>query len=233
MNVCCILAGLLAAMAQAPVQSPAPDAYRQTYQILLRGAPAGSETVSETKDASGNLVSASEHEMLVSDGLETKRVAFVTEMVLASGSRELLRYRMQFLTGESRDSCEVTVHGKQIDRTLIRGSRRSESSTPLKPGMVLLEANVYHLYEFLAGRYDLKKGGRQIFQAYLPPVGADIPATLTWLEDGEADTPRGKIAVRSFKFELAAISGGIFTVDAAGRLVRLVNPGQELEVVRQ
>ncbi len=216
--------------AQAPAGAPS---YTQTYEVILRGQPAGTETVSERTDKNGNLVSSSEHDIQVSDGLETKRVAFTTELILAKGSRAPVRYEMQYSSGESHDSCLVTVAGNLLVRTLIRGSRKSETSTPMQPSMVLLESNVYHLYEQLVTKYDAKRGGRQIFQAYLPPVGSDIPAALTLLSDEDVTTPAGVVRARNFKFEFVGLTNALLSVDKAGRLVRFYNPDQQLEVIRK
>jgi len=218
---------------QAGQVSAAAPSYTQTYQVILRGQPAGTEIVSERTDKNGNLVSSSEHDILVSDGLETKRVAFTTELILAKGSRTPVRYEMRYTSGESHDSCLVTVAGNQLVRTLIRGSRKSETATPLQPAMVIVESNVYHLYEQLVRKYDAKKGGRQIFQAYLPPVGADIPSALTLLGEEDVATPAGMIRARNFKFEFVGLTNALLSVDKSGRLLRFFNPEQELEVLRK
>jgi hypothetical protein len=221
---------LLLQAGQAPEGAPS---YTQTYEVMLRGQPAGTETVSERTDKNGNLVSTSEHDILVSDGLETKRVAFTTELILAKGSQAPVRYEMRYTSGESHDSCLVTVAGNQLVRTLIRGSRKSEKAVPLQPSMVLLESNVYHLYEQLVRKYDAKRGGRQMFQAYLPPVGSDIPAALTLLSDEDVTTPAGVVRARNFKFEFVGLTNALLSVDKAGRLVRFYNPDQQLEVLRK
>ncbi|NWG13631.1 MAG: hypothetical protein HXY20_08865 [Acidobacteria bacterium] len=225
-----ILFSLMVGAGQVPSGAPSSA---QTFEIFMKGEPVGTEVVTETTDKDGNIVSRSEHEMLVSDGLEVKRVAFNTELVLAKGSLQPIRYKLQYTSGQSHDSCEVTSNGKQLTRILLRGNRKSEASTPLVPGMVVLESNVYHLYEYLVRQYDRKKGGRQMFQAYLPPVGAEVPAALTRMEDSKLDLPGGPVPVANFRYEFVALLNGLLSVDASGRLVRLVSPGQELEVRRR
>jgi hypothetical protein len=215
---------------QAPAGAPS---YTQTYEVILRGQPAGTEVVSERTDKDGNLVSSSEHDILVSDGLETKRIAFTTELVLARRSQAPVRYEMRYTSGESHDSCLVTVAGSQFVRTLIRGSRKSEMATPLDPSMVILESNVYHLYDLLVQKYDAKKGGRQIFRAYLPPVGSAIPAALSLLGEEDVTTPAGTLRVRNFKFEFVGLSNALLSVDKSGRLVRFYSPDQQVEVIRK
>jgi hypothetical protein len=215
---------------QVPVSAPS---YAQTYEVFLRGQLAGTEVVSERTDKNGNLISSSEHDLLVSDGLETKRVAFTTELTLAKGSRAPVRYELRYTSGESHDSCVVTTAGNLLVRTLIRGSRKSEATTTMQPAMVIVESNVYHLYEQLVRKYDVKRGGRQILQAYLPPVGADIPAALTLLGEEDVATPAGMIRARNFKFEFVGLANALLSVDKSGRLIRFANPELELEVIRK
>ena len=216
---------------QQKVPASAPPT--RTFQIFLKGEAAGTEVVSESTDKDGNLVLRSEHEMLVSDGLEIKRVAFTTAAVLAKESLQPLHYRMQYTSGASHDSCEVKANGRQLTRILTRGSRTSETSTTITPGTVLLESNVYYLYEYLVRQYDAKKGGRQMFQAYLPPVGAEVPAALTRMQDSSLETPGGSVPVHNFRFEFVALANAVLSVDTAGRLVRFVNPTQEVEIRRK
>lgn len=223
----------MALLLQAGQEGAAAPSYTQAYEVMLRGQPAGTEVVSERTDKKGNLVSSSEHEILVNDGLEVKRASFSTELVLAKGTGTPVRYELRYTSGESHDSCVVEVAGNQLVRTLVRGSRKSETATPLQPGMVILESNVYHLYEQIVRKYDAKKGGRQVFQAYLPPVGSDIPAALTLLGEEDIATPAGVIRTRKFNFEFVGLTNAILSVDKSGRLVRFLNPQQDLAVLRK
>ena len=225
---------LLSFIAWTPMQRvPASSLGTQTFQIIIKGEAAGTEVVTESTDKDGNILLRSDHEMLLSDGLEVKRVAFSTESVFEAKSLQPLYYKLQYSSGDSHDSCEVKASGKELTRVLTRGNRTSETKTQILAGTVLLEPNVYYLYEFLVRQYDTKKGGRQLFQAYLPPVGAEVPAALTQLENSSIDAPGGAVTVRNFRYEFVALSGGVLSVDERGKLVRLSNPAQELEVLRK
>ncbi len=85
------------------------SAYSQSYAIIIRGALAGNETVSEKRDVGGDLISTSEHEMLVSDGLETKRMTFATRMVLSKKTGIPSAYSYWYTSGNTGDSYEVTI----------------------------------------------------------------------------------------------------------------------------
>lgn len=104
---------------------------------------------------------------------------------------------------------------------------------PLGDGVLLFDFNVYHHYEFLARKYDFKKGGRQTFRGYVPVVGGEISLALTRLEDSDLEAGKESIAIRSFKIEFVGVSTGTFSIDKAGRLVRVVLRDRDLEVVRK
>ena len=216
-----------------PEVAPARDneSYAQTYLILIKGSAAGNERTSETT-AKDEIVSTSEHEMLITDGLETKRMTFSTKMVLSKANSALLSYSCKY-SGASGDSYDVVVRDNQITRTLKRGDRTNEATTALQANTVLVDFNVYHHYDYLARRYDSKKGGRQLFSNYVPVIGTDIQLALTFLGNDSLDFGKGTVPVRSFKVEFVGIWAGTLSVDKDGRLVRLLVPAQDLEVIRQ
>ena len=62
-----LFAGLVEARDEAPV-------YSQSYVILIKGAVAGRETVTERIGDGGKTIATSEHEIFITDGLEIKRI---------------------------------------------------------------------------------------------------------------------------------------------------------------
>ena len=211
----------------------APSSYSESYTILIKGVVAGTENVTEKTNANGEIVSSSEHEMLVRDGLESKRMAFSTRMVLSKSTGMPSSYSYWYTLGNTGDSYEVTIKNGQITRVLNRGGRSSEVKVPLQPDMVFLDFNVYHQYDYLIRRYDAKKGGRQTFPDFLPLIGNDVPVALTYIGDDKLDLKIGTLPIRNFQVEFVGMWGGTLSVDKNGRLVRLVIPSQELEVVRR
>lgn len=215
------------------IQLAQAGSYSQAYSILIKGALAGAEVVSERIDEQGNTVSSSEHEIFISDGLETKRMAFTTSLVLAKGTFSPLQYKFQYTSGELRDSCEVTVKGGDIKRILNRAGHTSEVTTRSKPGFVILDFSVYHQYDWIVRRYDLKKGGRQSFANFIPLIGGDVPLALTLLPDSTLNVGGAQIALRNFKVDVGALWTGMVSTDKNNRLVRLAIPAQDLEVIRK
>lgn len=208
-------------------------AYSESYAIILKGDFAGTETVTEKPDADGNLVSTSQHDVLVTDGLETKRMSFATRMILDKNSGIPSSYSYWYTSGDSGDSYDVTIQDSQIIRILNRGGRTSEVTVPLDPGMVFVDFNVYHQYDYLVRRYDFKKKGRQTFSNFIPVIGADIPVALTYLGEESLPLATGMLPVRKLRVEFVGILSGTLLVGNDGRLVRLTVPSQDLEVVRR
>ncbi len=223
---------LLAAMVCG--ESPAASNYSESYAIIINRSIAGTEIVTEKADPSGNIVSTSEHEMLVNEGTETKSMKFSTRMVLAKGTGVPMSYSYWYTSGGTGDSYEVTIANGQITRVLNRGGRTSDMTVPFEPNMVFVDFNVYHQYDYLVRRYDLKKGGRQTFANFIPVIANDIPIALTFMGDGKIPLKTGgSLDVRQYKTEFVGIWSGTLTTTKDGRLVRLLIPAQDLEVVRR
>jgi len=215
-------------MAREPESS-----YVQSYVIIIKGEAAGTETVSEKYGNAGELVSTSEHEMYVTDKLETKRMAFSTKMVLSKASFIPISYDYRYTTGDSGDSYNAVIKEGHVTRTLNKGGRSSEVTVPLAPNMVILDYNVYHQYDYLIHRYDAKKGGRQLFADFIPIIGNDIKLAVTFLGDEKLESDKINLPVRKYRVEFVDIWSGMLWMDKNGRLVRLVVPAQDLQVVRK
>jgi hypothetical protein len=217
--------------AAASAQS-APSGYSQSYVLFMKGAPAGIERVTERTSDSGDLVSESDHEINMTDGLETKSMAFSTKLVLAKGAWTPKFYSYRYKTGDNPDGYEVTVQNGRIRRVLTRGGSTNEVEVAAPLNLVIVDFNVYHHYDYLIRRYDFKLGGRQVFADFVPLIGTDIAVALTFLGDADLTHSRGTVPTRNFKIDFVGVWGGSLFVDKEGRLVRLQIPAQDLEVVR-
>lgn len=228
------MALLLVLFVSCVVRGNAREAtYSESYTIIIKGAVAGSETVTEKTESGGEVVATSEHDMLVTDGLETKRMKFSTRMALSKKTGIPSSYSCWYTSGSTGDSYEVAIKDGQITRILNRSGRTSDITVPLEPDMVFLDFNVYHQYDYVVRRYDFRKKGRQTFADFIPVIGNDIPIALTYIGDSSIDRKTGALSVRNLRIDFVGIWSGIISVDKEGRLVRLVIPFQDLEVVRR
>jgi hypothetical protein len=207
--------------------------YSQSYAILINGDPSGSETVLEKNGSDGTRICTSDHEIFVSDGIQTNRMAFTTKMVFSKSTGRLEFYNYRYTTGDTGDSYDVVIKDDQITRTLNRGGHTSEVSVPFLPNMVILDFNVYHQYDYLIRKYDMKKRGRQLFANFIPVIGSDIPLAITFLDNEKLKNANGTLDVNNFRIECVGIWTGSVSMDSAGRLVRLDIPSQQLQVIRK
>jgi hypothetical protein len=207
--------------------------YSVTYTILIKDSVAGTEKVTETIDEAGDRISISEHDILVTDGLQTKRMTFSTKMVLSEKSLNPKSYSYRYNSEDGGDSYDVVIKKEQATRTLRRGDRVSEATVPWRPDMVILDFSVYHHYDYLLRKYDKNKGGRQVFADYVPLLGNDIPIAVTFLGDSTLELAKGKLPVKSYRIEFVGIWSGTLSADKNGRLIRVLIPNQDLEVVRK
>jgi len=210
-----------------------PAGYSQTYAIFIKGAFSGTETVTESLDSNGNPTINSEHEILVSDGLETRRMAFVTTMILSEKDASPLRYSYRYTSGSSRDSYEVNIKNGTATCVVIRAGNKSETTRTFQGNEIILDFNVYYQYKFLARNYDYKTAGQQTFADYIPLIGDTIPVMLEFLGNGILDSEKGSVPVRNFKVSFPGIGNGNFSIDESGHLVRLLMPAQDLEVLKK
>lgn len=226
-----ILAFCVAAAAAGAAEEKSE--YSQTYVIFLDGSRAGKEVVAENPDEKGDRIVESENEIYVSDGMETKRMAFTTRLARDRKTLKPKSYSYQYRTGDTGDSCEVVIEGDTITRTLRRGGETSVVTGIFKPDTVILDFNVFYLYGSLARKYDAHKGGRQVYSGFIPVIGNDIPTALTYLGESQLLLARGNLAIRNYKIEYVGLRNGTLSVDSGGELVRLTMPDQKLEVIRE
>lgn len=231
MNLLFALPLCLAALLQTVAVDENPS-YSQNYTIFIKGAAAGTETVTESAGEGGSVVAKSQHELYLTDGMGTRRMEFETVTVTAGDSPVPSRYSCRYTSGRG-DSYEVTVDHGRIRRIMSRNGQSSEANTAVLPGTIFLDFDIFHQYDNVARIYDFEAGGRQVFQDYIPVLGRTIALAVTRLPDSDLQYEGGSLPVRNFRVEFVGLRSGTFATDGKGRLVRLLMPSQELEVVRQ
>ena len=85
---------------------------------------------------------ASEHELLVNDGLSVIRMAFSTRMVFSRGARNLQTYACWYKTSQndsSGDSYDVSVNNGRITQILTRNGQSTEVTELFTPNMMIVD----------------------------------------------------------------------------------------------
>ena len=228
-----ILAVFFFVLSGLALSAAADDPYKQTYVILINGEKAGTEAVTEEKDGSGNVISMSEHELLLDEGGAKNRMVFSTKMVLSKGAKNIKTYVCRYKTGDTGDSYEVSIQNDQITRVLTRNGQPGVVRAPFTPNMVVVDFNVYHQYEYLLRRYDRRKKGIQTFANFIPIIGNDIPMKITLIGDETLIFGEKTVEASRFIVELADINTLTLFADKDNRLVFLENTAQGLKVIRE
>jgi hypothetical protein len=207
--------------------------YTQRYAIFIDGALSGHENVKEKLNDAGQMVSTSDHDLKVIDGLAFKHMAFTTRMVFAKNSLDPVSYSYQYTEGDTGDSYDVIIEDSKIKRRLRKGGRTSEATAPFTPETIILDYNVYHHFDYLIRKYNKKKGGRQTFSDFIPIIGLDIPVYVTFMEDSSLKFDNKNIEAKGYRVELAGIETLTLFTDKEGRLIQLQMPSQKIEVLRE
>jgi hypothetical protein len=225
---------LIISLAIVPVLHAENSAeYEQKYAILINGILSGHEQVKEKINEAGQMVSTSEHEMIISDGLAAKRMAFSTRMIFEKNSVDPVFYSYQYTEGNTGDSYDVTIKDLKITRILRRGGRTSEVTATVTPETIILDYNVYHQYDYLIRKYDKKKKGAQTFSDFLPIIGLDVSVSLTYQDDSNLKFGDKEVPVKNYHVEFVGIGAMTLSADKSGRMVRLQIPSQGIEVIRE
>jgi hypothetical protein len=110
----------------------------------------------------------------------------------------------------------------------VEGARPyTQQFTFNSPMVVILDDNMYHQYQVLAGLYDAGKGGAQTFTVLVPQELT--PGTVTVDSLGKQDVDNKKMEELRVKTEDNEID---LYLDG-GKLMRLVAPAANAEVVRE
>jgi hypothetical protein len=203
--------------------------YTQSYTILIDGSIAGKETVTEVIHENGNLLCTSEHEVDIRNPLKKWRRFFSTKMVLPEGAFFPVSYSYKSDVGISYDLSRTDI---QITSIIQREQKSRESTVPFNPDMVLLDPNVYHLYDYWIRKYDTGKGGLQALQTFVPHAAVSTPIMAEAITDSDLNLETGTLHLRNYRVEVPDVWTAALWVDNDNRLVRIFISGPNIEVIR-
>jgi hypothetical protein len=200
--------------------------YSQSYIILLNKKKVGKEIIKQKTDIKGKLVCLSEQEMHTPGSKERKRRIIRTKMVFQEGKLFPVSYSYESSAGTSYD---VIVKDGQIIKTLKKEGESQESTTPLEPGMLMLDLTVFHTIDYWIRKYEADKGGRQVLQTYLLPA-----ATVERLSIVPDNTfiPEHESKVKNYEIKIGKELTMLLWVDKENRLYRMFIRDLNIEVIR-
>jgi hypothetical protein len=205
----------------APKNSPL-TADKGTFRILVGGQPSGKEDFEITPSGGGWVVRGTS-EIQTADGMT--RVSGTLELH-ADGTPSHYEWSTQ---SPKKAGAAVDFSGSTATIELhLDGTRPyTQQFTFGSPQVVVLDNNLYHQYIVLAHLYDRQKGGAQTFAVLVPQ---DLtPGSVTVEATGTQEIAGKKLEQLRVKTEDLEIN---LLLDGE-RLVRIVAPGSNAEIVRQ
>jgi len=203
--------------------------YTQSYTILIDGSIAGKETVTEIIHENGNLLCTSEHEVDIRNPGKKGRRFFSTKMVLPEGEFFPVSYSYKSDVGISYNLSRTET---QITSIIQRAEGSRKSTVPFNPDMVLLDPNIYHLYDYWIRKYDTGKRGLQALETFVPHTAVSTSIMAEAVIDSDLNLETQTLHLRSYRVEVPDVWTAALWVDNDNRLVRLFISGPDIEVIR-
>lgn len=191
------------------------------FKILVNGQTMGKEEF-EIGSSGGGWLARGNSEITTPQGV-TKVTGTLTTR--PDGSPEHYDWATQ---GVKKASAAISFNNDVATAELhIEGNRPyTQQFTFNSPMVVVLDDNMYHQYQILAGLYDTGKNGSQTFTVLVPQELT--PGTVTVESLGKQDVDSKKMDELRVKTEDNEID---LYLDS-GRLMRLVAPAANAEVIR-
>ena len=195
---------------------------RGTFRIVVNGQQMGKEEF-EINPNGGNWVAHGSSEVQTADGLQ--RVSGTLQL-RPDGAPVRYEWSTQ---GKKKASAAVEFSNltATIELHLEGAHPYTQQFTYNTSPIVVLDNNLYHQYAVLARLYDRQKKGAQTFSVLVPQSLA--PGTITVESLGNQDVNGKKLEELTAKTEDLEID---LYLDG-GRLVRLVAPTNNAEIVRE
>jgi hypothetical protein len=192
------------------------------FKILVNGQPAGKEEF-EIGLSGGNWVAHGNSEIQTPQGV-TRVTGTLTAR--ADGSPEHYDWSTQ---GVKKASAAIAFNADVATAELhLEGNRPyTQQFTFNSPNVAILDDNLYHQYQILAGLYDMEKKGAQTFAVLVPQELTPGVVTVDSLGKQDVDNKKmEELRVRTEDNEIDLYLDG-------PKLMRLVAPAANAEVVRE
>jgi hypothetical protein len=204
--------------ALAPVFVPDKGSFR----IIVNGQQAGKEEFEINPDG-GNWVARGSSEIQTPDGMTR-----VSGTLALRSDGNPMHYQWAI---EGKKKASATIDFNNLTATIelhLEGAKPyTQQFTFSTSPITVLDNNLYHQYAILARLYDREKKGPQTFSVLVPQ--ALTPGTITVDSLGTEDL--GGKKVEELTAKTADLELDLYLDN--GRLVRLVAPGTNAEIVRE
>jgi hypothetical protein len=230
----CSAAAALALSARANIKAAVPRASagaagvlaadKGKFRISVNGQPVGTEEF-DIHPSGDHWQAQSTTEIKTAQGPTTRVLAHLS--VQPDGTPVSYDWSTE---GAKKASANITFQGNVATIILhVEGARPfTQQFTFSTPQIVILDNNAYHQYEILGRLYDRDKKGTQTFSVLVPQEMT--PGSVAVQSAGDSASAGGKL--EELRVQTADLEVDLY-LDSNRRLVRLVAPASNAEVVRE
>jgi hypothetical protein len=210
----------------APLPSLASPAAMESdkgeFRISVNGQPVGTESF-EIRPDGNRWIAQGTADVKPTDGPASKITSHLT--LQPDGTPLSYDWKTE---GTKKASAEIQFQNSIATVNLHLEGRKpfTQQFTFSSPMVVILDNNLYHQYAVLARLYDRTKKGSQTFAVLVPQEMTPGSVTVDSIAD-PTDTSPGELKVQTSDLEVDLY------IDAKGRLMRLVAPASNAEVIRK
>jgi hypothetical protein len=194
------------------------------FRIAVNGQPVGTEDF-EIRSNGDHWMAQGTTDVKPAQGAATH----VTSRLTLQPDGTPLSYNWS-TEGAKKASADITFQGNVATIVLhVEGAKPfTQQFTFTSPQVVILDNNTYHQYEILARLYDREKKGTQTFAVLVPQEMT--PGSVTVESLGESTAGGAKL--EELRVRTADLEVDLY-LDSNRRLIRLVAPASNAEVVRE
>lgn len=199
--------------------------YSETYIIATYGKILGKEIINEKTNFKGELVCLSDLEIDSPPSKETKKRIIRTKTVFQKGEQFPVSYSYNSSEGISY---VMKVEDGQITRKLKGKAGTKEFTDSINQDISIVDIGSTHTLTYLIRKYDTKKGGRQVFKAYILPIASIEEISVT---PGNINLSEHEEGIKNYKIEGKLIKA-LLWVDKENRLYSAFFPRSKQHVIR-
>jgi len=194
------------------------------FRISANGQPVGTEEF-EIRPNGDHWIAQGTTDLKAAQGPATR----VTSRLSLQPDGTPLSYSWS-TEGAKKASADISFQGNVATIVLhVEGAKPfTQQFTFTSPQVVILDNNAYHQYEILARLYDREKKGTQTFSVLVPQEVT--PGSITVESLGESTS--GSAKFEELRVRTADLEVDLY-LDSNRRLMRLVAPASNAEVVRE
>ena len=213
-------------------ESPPPTFSRDegVFVVYRKGQVVASEQFRIV--ARGRTIEAQGETEITNPANPSHKLPKTTAKLALDSSWNLSSYKWR-QTGLAQSRVDLTFNVNLIEvRVKWAGSKRPLRKFVLPANIVILDTNFMHHFALLLYRYDIARGGSQMFQFFVPQEVRPGLITVEFLGAETIELGGQSVSLGRYKVQTEALAFDLWA-DETRRLRRISLPADGIEVIRQ